>query len=1749
LKRSRFTPRLLVLAMLCGISGFQNLASAQETLLPVPPTLKQTAAAASSLPSFQPSGTLPGDPSIIIGSDSELLSYLTDKPKMLGIASWENPLRIIKKETDSIGKTHYLLQQQYKGLPVYGKYIRAHLNSSKQLYALTNQTAPGLTSLGLDINPAIDPGMAAAGLLASIEQSIGASVKLGGTIGPRSLTEPQTELLIYPSENQYHLAYQIRLEYADPSFNSWTGFVDAKTGAVLHKFSRLTEAAATGTGKGYLGETRTLNISNESDGSYRLIDKTKPMYRVENGEEEGYLAVYDYTRPFSGPISNNVPYFYDAPAVDAHYYAGIVYDYYKDKLQRNSIDGKGMSIISVVNAGAIDNAAWDGYEMLYGDGTSTFGCLSCSLDIVAHELTHGVTQYTADLEYIGQSGALNESMSDIMAAVIDADDWTIGEETGVTEATYVLRDLRNPSRGLTPQPSHMNDYVNLPLDHEHDNGGIHTNSGIPNHAAYLIGTGIEQVPGLQGHGKTLLGQIAYRALTSYLTPTSQFADARDSFVLAAGDLNVTDSQKAAIVEVVKNAWAAVGLPYTNDENNIVAFHIPGMIGSAVIDPVNHTVDFTLPYNACLKPVTPSISVSPGAVLVTEITGSEDYNTPKSYTVRSQSGLLQTWTVRGTMASAVSYNDILAFSVMEQTGEALINQANRTVTFYTESAADLSAVTPFVEASAGAVVSPASGARVDLSGPLTYTVTAQNGTTAVWTIQGIKDSASPKLWSVVSNIKNIIELRFSKPMNAASLTQAANYSLEPLMESTTIPQVIAAQAFSSNGVLLTATGLESNMAYKVTVSNVQSSDWLLLRPDRNSGLFLVGDHTPPELLTARVEGDELELTYDDYILSMYSTPSFFQVKVNGSITAVNSVVSNARTVKLTLAAKVRPQDTILLSYTPNAPYSGVFDRNSNVASGFLDKPVINRTIAPAPFGEPGRFYYPGTVKQVMKHPSKPIIYSIFQGDKHVVSANLATGATASIELDYLPERLFATEDELFVALVHKPHSSYWWEESQSGSLAVLNGTDLTLKDEFTISTDPFDLAVDGNGYIYVASGSGQWSEMHSYSKTGKNAVNKSDIYEASYMQLNRTLSRIYTINTNLSPRDIRAYNFDSSGRFTDPHYPGGYDSPYHGDYPMTTLLRISPDDQYLFNGAGTVFTSTYTRSADMNYVRTIDSFSDIAFELSQDRFYTLKDNKLTTWKYSTFEKGTSVQLTQPVSHILSTGQADSLYLVAAENGGKRTSVITYHLNGPAPGTTAPSYSPVDPAGTLTYGCAPAPATGGGGGGGGGGGFFGGGFIGGAPAQEPAAPTQTLGKDALQLDKKANSKGTMITTVTPDSKKLLEVIQSAQAGFEQNEKDGKPPVVPTIEIPVQDFGEGIRVEVPLNLVFEANQAAPTAVIAIKSGSVAFDLPVKLLSSDSLKRILGDTIDFSNATITVALEKLDATLNGEVQHALAADGFTPISDSIDFKLLFNSTSGTREISDFDGLYVRRSFTLPASVSAGSMTVLVYDPIAKEFSFIPAVSRTGEGGTIMEIMSPHNSIYTVVKAAKTFSDIRDHWAKADIELLASRKIIQGVSEQSFIPEKQITRAEFAAILVRALGLPMTEGASRFQDVQSTDWFFTTVNTAARAGLVSGISKGEFNPGGTITRQEMAVMIGRATRYAGSSQAADETIPTKFNPDSFSDWGSISAWASSDITKLIDSGILNGVTADTFEPLSPVTRAQAATVLKRMLTQLHFIN
>ncbi|TCP57636.1 thermolysin [Tumebacillus sp. BK434] len=453
-----------------------------------------------------------------------------------GFDKADKNFKIKKSHKDENGTAHTKLDRVIDGIPVFGEQLIVH-EADGALQGVSGTFEPlskGASKASVKAKDAVQGAIAHTGYTGELSEA------------------PTAELVYYPQDGKAVLSYQINVHYVSPeAAGNWQIFIDAVTGNVVDAINAIdfaqpgTGTTATGTGTGVNGDRKTINTSLVN-GSYVLEDTTKYMYQT-NGSK---ITTLDYRNGTSSQYAitdadNNFDAAAQRAGVDAHYYAGATYDYYYSQLGRNSINGSGMAIKSGVRyATRYNNAFWDGRQMTYGDGDGTnFKAFSGALDVVAHELTHGVTDYTSKLVYQNQSGALNESWSDAIGAVLDSGDWLLGED--ITLPGYGAKAFRSMSDpGAYGDPDHMSKYVNTTSD----NGGVHTNSGIPNKAFYNFATAIGS--------RSIAGKIWYTASRDYMTSRTNFSGARAATLQATAALYGSSS---SYYTALKNAWTAVGV--------------------------------------------------------------------------------------------------------------------------------------------------------------------------------------------------------------------------------------------------------------------------------------------------------------------------------------------------------------------------------------------------------------------------------------------------------------------------------------------------------------------------------------------------------------------------------------------------------------------------------------------------------------------------------------------------------------------------------------------------------------------------------------------------------------------------------------------------------------------------------------------------------------------------------------------------------------------------------------------------------------------------------------------------------------------------------------------------------------------------------------------------------------------------------------------------------------------------------------
>jgi bacillolysin len=482
--------------------------------------------------------------------------FLRRNAGLLRVQDPDAELNLASQEGDGLGK-HLRFNQSYRGLPVWPAGLRVHLDPAGNVNLLDGSYAP--TPAGVAVEPKVTADEAIERAKALLKNSAQAEA-----------TQP--ELIIYASlQAPPRLAW--RFDLSVRLTEAWLFVVDALNGRILHRSTRIHDANVVGAGVDQTGTTRALNVWQQ-EGTYFLSDTSKKMF--DGGfdplqDPHGVITVTDargrsVEEVWGNPvflITSSQHNLWDIPAgVSAAFNFSQTYDYYLERHGRNSLDGNGGNVTAIVRVGGYANASWHGNlrVMLFGDVKA----YAASLDVVGHELTHGVTENTAGLIYENQSGALNESMSDIFGEMVEArargqNDWLIG-----SELDKPIRNMKNPGAiiiGNTGRgfPSKMSEFLNMDNTPDTDHGGVHFNSSIINHAFYLLAEGLPEAIG-RGDAE----RIFFRNLTQHLQAQSQFIDCRLGCVASAEELFGANSTQARATAAAFDAVEIFAAPTTPD---------------------------------------------------------------------------------------------------------------------------------------------------------------------------------------------------------------------------------------------------------------------------------------------------------------------------------------------------------------------------------------------------------------------------------------------------------------------------------------------------------------------------------------------------------------------------------------------------------------------------------------------------------------------------------------------------------------------------------------------------------------------------------------------------------------------------------------------------------------------------------------------------------------------------------------------------------------------------------------------------------------------------------------------------------------------------------------------------------------------------------------------------------------------------------------------------------------------------------
>lgn len=511
----------------------------------------------SDLPSF-----------IVLQEDVELKAseFTSWAKETLGLSD-EVSFVELRHETDRLGFDHIRLQQHWNGIPIKGAiwilHMRdGHVRSMNGFLVSDVNQSTGTLGESDALNQAID--FVSAEVYKWEVPSEEARLKWEMNDELASY-RPVGQEVLAPSSliewNDFRNCWRFNV-YAHEPMSRQMIYVDRQSGDVLYSIDLIHESDSVGTAVTAYSGTQTFT-TDWTGSQFRLREDGRgngiETYDMNTGTNYGNAV--DFTD--ADNFWNNINADQDEVATDAHWGSEMTYDYFWLEQGRNSIDDNGFLLRSYVHYGNnYNNAFWDGQRMTYGDGNGSVFTPLTTIDVCGHEITHGLTTFTAGLIYSYESGALNESFSDIFGTVVERHgrpgnwNWAVGED--MTPSGNGIRNLQNPNLFNDPD-TYLGTYW---WTSSGDNGGVHTNSGVQNKWFYILAQGESGTNdngdsyNVTGIGVDFAADIAFRNLTVYLTPSSQFADARTYAIQSAVDLFGPCSPE---VIATTNAWYAVGV--------------------------------------------------------------------------------------------------------------------------------------------------------------------------------------------------------------------------------------------------------------------------------------------------------------------------------------------------------------------------------------------------------------------------------------------------------------------------------------------------------------------------------------------------------------------------------------------------------------------------------------------------------------------------------------------------------------------------------------------------------------------------------------------------------------------------------------------------------------------------------------------------------------------------------------------------------------------------------------------------------------------------------------------------------------------------------------------------------------------------------------------------------------------------------------------------------------------------------------
>jgi fibronectin type 3 domain-containing protein len=384
---------------------------------------------------------------------------------------------------------------------------------------------------------------------------------------------------------------------------------------------------------------------------------------------------------------------------------------------------------------------------------------------------------------------------------------------------------------------------------------------------------------------------------------------------------------------------------------------------------------------------------------------------------------------------------------------------------------------------------------------------------------------------------------------------------------------------------------------------------------------------------------------------------------------------------------------------------------------------------------------------------------------------------------------------------------------------------------------------------------------------------------------------------------------------------------------------------------------------------------------------------------------------------------------------------------------------------------------------------------------------------------------VTTVTLDQQQLEEKLKAAGQGA-------------VVTIPVSVKSDVVVSE--LNGQMVKSMEDKQTVLEIKTALATYTLPAGQIDIDAISRQLGSTVALQDIKVEIRIAAPAASSVKAAEDAAGSKGMELVAPPVEFTVTAVYGDVTVEVSRFQ-TYVERLIPLPEQADPNKITTgVVVDPDG-ELRHVPTQVAVMEGKYYAQINSLNNSMYAVVWNPVEFQDVSGHWARAAVNDMGSRLVIDGTGNGMFNPDENITRAEFAAIMARGLGLKSADGIPAFTDVAASAWYHDAVQTAYQHKLIDGFEDGTFRPDEQITREQAMVILAKAMEITGlAGQLAATAGNELLKP--FADADAVSGWAKDGMIASLQAGIVSGRSDSELAPKASITRAEVAAIVQRLL-------